>query len=193
MAAVDRAHLALRELGVDATTPQRYPQYNPDYYATFFNDPDGLRLELVARTPHRENVARRFDEFRHFLNPLAALEGERVGVFHIASEQDWQAAQRTGLYRHESLEREGFIHCSTRPQVLPTAARYFAGQQGLLLLQLDAARLADSFRYEAPADPARPYELFPHLYAALPIDAVLRVQPLHQGPDGSFAWPSGES
>ena len=45
-AAVDRAAEALRVAGVDATEPRYYPEYDPDYYATFFPDPDGLRLEI---------------------------------------------------------------------------------------------------------------------------------------------------
>ena len=45
-AAVDRAVGELRAAGVDATEPKLYPEYAPDYYATFFSDPDGIRLEI---------------------------------------------------------------------------------------------------------------------------------------------------
>ena len=45
---VDAAARELRALGVAATEPALYPEYAPDYYATFFSDPDGLRLEIVA-------------------------------------------------------------------------------------------------------------------------------------------------
>lgn len=72
-AAVDESYRTLRSWGVDATEPGLYPQYNDDYYATFFSDPDGIRLEIVARSRHREEVARRWDELRVFLNPLAEL------------------------------------------------------------------------------------------------------------------------
>ena len=46
-AAVDRAAAELRALGVAATDPKLYPEYSSDYYATFFEDPDGVRLELT--------------------------------------------------------------------------------------------------------------------------------------------------
>ena len=46
-AAVDRAARELWEAGVDATLPRYYPEYAPDYYATFFEDPDGVRLEVM--------------------------------------------------------------------------------------------------------------------------------------------------
>lgn len=44
---VDRAVAALAAHGIAATPGARYPQYAPDYYATFFADPDGIRLELT--------------------------------------------------------------------------------------------------------------------------------------------------
>lgn len=55
-AAVDRAARELVALGVAATPPRLYPEYSPDYYATFFDDPDGIRLEI---TNFREGRRRR--------------------------------------------------------------------------------------------------------------------------------------
>ncbi|MCG8588865.1 MAG: VOC family protein [Proteobacteria bacterium] len=74
---VDAAAGALRQLGVAATDPARYPEYNPDYYATFFSDPDGLRLELVSRTPYRDEVVKYWDRFTTFLNPWAEFKARR--------------------------------------------------------------------------------------------------------------------
>jgi catechol 2,3-dioxygenase-like lactoylglutathione lyase family enzyme len=54
--AVDRACAELRAIGVAATDPRLYPEYSPDYYATFFEDPDGIRLEI---TNFREGRRRR--------------------------------------------------------------------------------------------------------------------------------------
>jgi glyoxylase I family protein len=45
---VDALHRALVERGVSILDPPReYPQYVPGYYAVFFTDPDGIKLELV--------------------------------------------------------------------------------------------------------------------------------------------------
>jgi len=46
-AAVDRAAGGLRAAGVEATKPRYYPEYGRDYYATFFEDPDRVRLEVM--------------------------------------------------------------------------------------------------------------------------------------------------
>jgi catechol 2,3-dioxygenase-like lactoylglutathione lyase family enzyme len=73
-AAVDAATAALRQLGVEVSEPNEYPQYSPDYYACFFNDPDGIRLEIKARTKMRDDVVREWDRFTVFENPLAALK-----------------------------------------------------------------------------------------------------------------------
>ena len=45
-AAVDRAARELRAAGIDVSEPKRYPEYAPDYYAAFFSDCDGIRLEV---------------------------------------------------------------------------------------------------------------------------------------------------
>jgi glyoxylase I family protein len=37
----------LRASGIDATEATAYPQYAADYTATFFIDPDGIRLEVT--------------------------------------------------------------------------------------------------------------------------------------------------
>lgn len=70
---VDAAAAALCDHAVEATAPRLYPEYNSDYYATFFEDPDGIRLEIVARSQSRDEIARRWDDLRAFLNPVAEL------------------------------------------------------------------------------------------------------------------------
>lgn len=54
--AVDRAARELREAGVEATEPRYYPEYAQDYYATFFEDPDGVRLEVMNFREIRRKV-----------------------------------------------------------------------------------------------------------------------------------------
>ncbi len=70
---VDAAYAALEGLGVEASAPRSYPEYNPEYYATFFQDPDGIRLEIVGQTTYRRTLIERWRDLRVFLNPLAEL------------------------------------------------------------------------------------------------------------------------
>jgi catechol 2,3-dioxygenase-like lactoylglutathione lyase family enzyme len=53
---VDRAAKGLRDAGIEVELPRLFPEYAPDYYAVFFHDPDGVRLELTnfrAERKHR--------------------------------------------------------------------------------------------------------------------------------------------
>lgn len=61
--AVDRAAAELAAAGVEATPARLYPEYAPDYYATFFTDPDGVRLEI---TNFRENRRQRMFDWDAF-------------------------------------------------------------------------------------------------------------------------------
>jgi glyoxylase I family protein len=45
----------LRAVGVDATEPRLYPEYASDYTATFFESPDGIRLEVTNYRQERRD------------------------------------------------------------------------------------------------------------------------------------------
>lgn len=46
---VDAAHAAAARAGAEVLhAPRLWPQYHPEYYATFFLDPDGFRLEVAS-------------------------------------------------------------------------------------------------------------------------------------------------
>jgi glyoxylase I family protein len=59
-AEVEEAATNLRALGIEATLPKLYPEYAPDYVATFFEDPDGVRLEV---TNYRQERRQRHDRW----------------------------------------------------------------------------------------------------------------------------------
>ncbi|MEY3545342.1 MAG: hypothetical protein RLZZ247_1499 [Cyanobacteriota bacterium] len=105
-------------------------------------------------------------------------------LYHLALRQEWNASRRDGLYRRStrgrSLEEVGFIHLSAAHQVQATAQRFYGDLPAgaVLLLTIDPQRLSAaglSLR-EEPAPGTG--ELFPHLYGALPLEAVLLAQPL---------------
>ena len=45
----------LRAFGIDATEARRYPEYAVDYTATFFESPDGIRVEVTNCREERRN------------------------------------------------------------------------------------------------------------------------------------------
>lgn len=115
-------------------------------------------------------------------------------IYHITSRQAWNEAGRRGDYRAESLDTEGFIHCSTRAQVLPVAETFYKGQSGLLLLKIDPSRLTAELRWEPPSGGAPPGvaegDLFPHVYGPIDLDAVVNAYELESNPDGSLKLPA---
>ena len=99
---------------------------------------------------------------------------------------EWEAARVLGDYRLDTLDSEGFIHCSTPQQVLGPANALYRGQDDLVLLVIDPARLTAELVYE---DCYEAGEAFPHIYGPLNLDAVVRVVPFPPLPDGSFVLP----
>jgi ligand-binding SRPBCC domain-containing protein/uncharacterized protein (DUF952 family) len=97
-------------------------------------------------------------------------------LYHIATVADWEAGRAAGSYRAPSLESEGFIHCSSRPQLAPVARAFFAGRTDVVVLRLDPARLDAEVRWEdAPGPTPGP---FPHVHGPIPVAAVVDVTPL---------------
>jgi len=45
----------LRGAGVEASEAKLYSEYAPDYWATFFTDPDGVRLEVTNYRQERQD------------------------------------------------------------------------------------------------------------------------------------------
>ncbi|QAY94932.1 DUF952 domain-containing protein [Methylovirgula ligni] len=102
-------------------------------------------------------------------------------IYKIVPKDLWEEAEARGVFAGAPVDvADGFIHLSTAAQVRGTAARHFAGEDGLLLVGVDPQRLGAALRYE----PSRGGALFPHLYAALNLDAVVSVTALPLGPDG---------
>ncbi len=107
-------------------------------------------------------------------------------IYHITTRTSWEDALRAGSYRGDTLSTDGFIHASTREQVAGTGNYLFRGQQGLVLLCIDTAKLKPELRFEqAPGTDQK----FPHLYGPLNLDAVAGVVDFPPEPDGAFKLP----
>ena len=107
-------------------------------------------------------------------------------LYKIIAASHWRAAEHDGVFRGSADDlRDGFIHFSTADQAEETAAKYFSGQDDLLLISVDGARLGGALKWE----PARGGALFPHLYGELALGAVIKVEPLPLLPNGRHTFP----
>lgn len=106
-------------------------------------------------------------------------------ILHITKRQQWEQAKNLGSYRADSLDYEGFMHCSRSTQIVKVANRFFNNQKDLVLLFIDAEKVHAEIRDEE----AEIGELFPHIYGELNIDAVYQVIDFSPGEDGLFELP----
>lgn len=105
-------------------------------------------------------------------------------VYHLVLPEVWERALIEERYRPASLKSEGFIHLSTEAQLFETAKLYFEGRDELVALRLIVKRLGPALKWE----PSRNDELFPHLYAEIPWEAIENTIGLERQEDGTFQY-----
>jgi len=107
-------------------------------------------------------------------------------IYKICPAALWAEAEAKGRFDGAPVDlADGYIHFSTAAQLAETAAKHFAGQDGLLLVAVDDSQLGPALRYE----PSRGGALFPHLYAPLDPKAARWIAPLPLRADGSHVIP----
>lgn len=109
-------------------------------------------------------------------------------IYHITSLSNWLKALSNKHYEIESLEREGFIHCSPKEKIIEVADNFYKGQMDLLLLCIDESKVESKVIREDLY--GHDFE-FPHIYGVLNLDAVIDVKDLESGENGSFILPEG--
>ena len=96
-------------------------------------------------------------------------------AFKILSRADWRATLAEGRYDGSAVDiADGYIHLSAADQLEATAAKHYAGQAELMLVEVDLTALGDALIWE----PSRGGALFPHIYGPLPVAAARGVRAL---------------
>ncbi|MBL9071165.1 MAG: DUF952 domain-containing protein [Sphingopyxis sp.] len=94
-------------------------------------------------------------------------------AFKVLTQHQWADFERERVFRGAPVDiADGYIHLSTAEQLEGTIARHFAGQSCLMIAEVDLVQFGDAIRWEE----SRGGVLFPHLYAELPIHAVISLQ-----------------
>lgn len=107
-------------------------------------------------------------------------------IYHIATQKGWEEARLTGQYSPPSLAVEGFIHASTREQVVSSANLFFRGQTDLVLLVIDSEKISCTLCFDLVTTQGR-QQLFPHIYGPLNLDSIVQVIVFNSGEDGLFS------
>lgn len=107
-------------------------------------------------------------------------------VYKILRAGEWAQAQAAGVFTGSAVDlSDGFIHFSTAAQAVETARKHFAGERDLTLAAVETAELGAALKWEV----SRGGALFPHLYASLPLAAIVWTKPLPLGADGAHVFP----
>lgn len=104
-------------------------------------------------------------------------------IFHLVSKEDWKERKIDSRYSPQSIDAEGFIHCSSGKSIEETANRLFKGNENLLLIVINTSLIESDLKYEEDEKTGVTY---PHIYGPLNLDAVIDKIPLATENDGSF-------
>ncbi len=123
-----------------------------------------MRLSRMKQRPARMTLP----------SELGRMSGRPETAYKVLTSEQMAAllAERTFAGAPIDLE-DGYIHLSTASQLAETVAKHFAGQSGLHIAAVDLGELGDAVRWET----SRGGQLFPHIYGALPLSAVLNHSP----------------
>ncbi len=107
-------------------------------------------------------------------------------IYKIFRADEWAALQSAGQTDGAPIDvSDGYVHFSTAEQASETAAKHFAGAEGLTLVACDSDAMGADLKWET----SRGGALFPHLYRKLQMTNVLWAKPLplvngvHQFPE----------
>jgi uncharacterized protein (DUF952 family) len=91
-------------------------------------------------------------------------------IFHLVSREEWDPD--LPRYAPDSLEAEGFVHCSTEEQLARVANAVFPDHRDLLVLEIDPTQVTAEVVWEDLYDLD---ENFPHIYGPVEREAIVSV------------------
>ena len=93
-------------------------------------------------------------------------------IYHIVLPEVWKRFKDREFYEAESLQTEGFIHCSFSEQLEGVLQRYYQGVEKVLILTIDSDKLTTKLVNE----PSTNNEIYPHIYGRINRDAIVEVE-----------------
>lgn len=109
-------------------------------------------------------------------------------AYKLVDRAEWQAARTAGSYAGSAVDlADGYIHMSSATQLAETARRHYAGRGDLVLVTVDLTVLGEALKWET----SRGGDLFPHLFAPLPVSAAREERGLSVDADGVMRFDDG--
>ena len=109
-------------------------------------------------------------------------------AYKLVDRAEWEAARAAGAYAGSAVDlADGYIHMSSAAQLAETARRHYAGRSDLVLVEVALAPLGEALKWEA----SRGGDLFPHLFAPLPVSAAREERGLSVDAGGVMRFDDG--
>lgn len=93
-------------------------------------------------------------------------------IYHIVLPEVWERLKGGASYQPESLDTEGFIHCSYPNQLDSVLERYYRNAEEVIILKIDTEKLLPKLVEEASTN----NEIYPHIYGRLNRSAVVGTE-----------------
>ena len=95
-------------------------------------------------------------------------------AYKVLTADQWTQFQTDGQFHGAPIDiTDGYIHMSTAEQLAETLAKHFTRKDNLTIAEIDLTCFGDDLKW----DVSRGGALFPHLYAPLPMSAVVAHRP----------------
>ena len=93
-------------------------------------------------------------------------------IYHIVLPEIWEKFKDEQFYEAESLQTEGFIHCSFAEQIETVLNRYYKNTERVLLLEIETEKLTS----ELINEPSTGGEIYPHIYGKINKEAITKTE-----------------
>ena len=93
-------------------------------------------------------------------------------IYHIVTPEVWEKYKDEYEYESESLQTEGFIHCSYRNQLEDVLERYYKNAGSVFILHINPHLLTS----ELIAEPSTNREVYPHIYGKINRAAIVNAE-----------------
>jgi len=95
----------------------------------------------------------------------------KMTIYHLVLPETWEKFKDLDFYEAESLQTEGFIHCSFAEQIDGVLERYYQGVERVLILTIEPAKLTSKLVNE----PSTNNEIYPHIYGQINREAITEI------------------
>ena len=107
-------------------------------------------------------------------------------IYKVCTGEIYEASLASGRFLGMPVDhKDGYLHFSTAAQLRETLRLYFAGQSDLALFSVATEPLGEALKWE----PSRGGDLFPHLFADLPMTAIADHARIAVAADGTVDLP----